>query len=233
MINMVVASLMIPVLFLLVRGIIGYISNDVILEEFGITVMTISAFLSIFTIKYLSIHTIREKYKKIILIFILAIYFIGLTLYVYENFHLSKFIVILISILNYLSFLSKKLIKKIPMISKLFLAMFFVYFLVIITIFLHIFDPSFNIYGSASILSSSIISLVLSSQQTTQTKKKYMTFIIMPLLIIAGAFFFTYTINPAQYENMIKQESITYIALSSLLFNSILVSYKKINRSCV
>ena len=36
-----------------------------------------------------------------------------------------------------------------------------------------------------------------------------------------------------QYENMIKQESIVDIASSGLLFNIILVSYKKINRPCV
>ena len=231
---MVVASLMIPVLFLLVRGIIGYISNDVIIEEFGITVMTISAFLSTFTTKYLSTHTIRENYKNIILISILAIYFFGLVFYIYDNPSQPKLIVILISFLNYLAFLPKKLIKKIPMISKLFLVMFFIYSLFIITISLHIFDPSFNIYGSASILSSSIISLALSSQQTTlKMKKKYITFIITPLLIIIATFIFTYSINFMQYENMIKQESVIYMALSGLLFNSILVSYKKINRPCV
>ena len=234
MINMVVASLMIPVLFLLVRGIIGYISNDVIIEEFGITVMTISAFLSTFTIKYLSAHIIREKYKNIISISIIAIYCFGIALYVCENFHPSQLIVILISSLNYLPFLPKKWIKKIPMMSKLFLVMFFIYSLFLIMVSLHIFDLSFNIYGSASILSSSIISLVLSSQQTTlKMKNKYIAPIIFSIIIIIATFIFTYSSNPMQYENMIKQESIVDIASSGLLFNIILVSYKKINRPCV
>ena len=228
MINMVVASLMIPVLFLLVRGIIGYISNDVIIEEFGITVMTISAFLSTFTTKYLSTNIIREKYKNIILISILAIYFFGLALYVYENSHPSQLIVILVSSLNYLPFLPKKWIKKIPMMSKLFLVMFFIYSLFLIMVSLHIFDLSFNIYGSASILSSSIILLVLSYQQTTlKMKNKYITPIILSIIIIITTFIFVYSSNPMQYENMINQGSIFDIALSGLLFNIILTSYKK------
>ncbi len=234
MINMVAVFLMIPVLFLFFNGIRGYISNDVIIEDYGIIGMIISAFLSAFTTKYLSIHTTPKKFKMIILITILTIYFFGLVFYIYENPSSPKLIVILISILNYLSFLPKKLIKKIPMIYKLFLAVFFICYLFIIMMYLHIFDLSFNINEPVSILSSSIIFLVLSFQQTIlKTKKKYMIFIITSLLIIAATFIFTYSINPMQYENMIKQESITYIALSGLLFNSILVSYKKINRPYV
>ena len=177
---------------------------------------------------------LRVKYKNIISISIIAIYCFGIALYVCENFHPSQLIVILISSLNYLPFLPKKWIKKIPMMSKLFLVIFFIYSLFLITVSLHIFDLSFNIYGSASILSSSIISLVLSSQQTTlKMKNKYISPIIFSIIIIIAAFIFTYSSNPMQYENMIKQESIVDIASSGLLFNIILVSYKKINRPCV
>ena len=223
--NMAIALFMIAVLSLLVRGLIGYASGEIILEKYGFGIMVISAFLSSFIVKYLSICG-TCRLSNIMIIGVLAIYVSGATMFMYANVDVISFIILSMSILNYLPFIPKKLSSKISKTQRY--VIIFAYILMsIFIILLFIDDDIFDYFESISVLSSSILVSIFNIKKSSNIQLGRC--IIIMILIITLTFIFTYSVANIKSENNVENVALFYMALSNLLLNSVLPLYKKIH----
>ena len=222
---MAISLFMIVVLFLLVRGLVGYTSEEITLEKYGFGIMVISAFLSSFTVKYLSIRG-ACRLSNIMIITVLTIYVSGASMFMYVNMDVMSFIILNMSILNYLSFMPKKLSSKIPRTQRY--VIIFVYILIsTIIIFLFMGDNIFDYFGLISVLSSSILVLIFNIKKSSNAQLR--KGIIIMILIFLFTFIFIYSVANTKPESDIEKYALFDMALSNLSLNSILPLYKKIH----